>query len=73
MQPEKEYDLFERLPDGAPIWRGRALGLLEAKEKLAKIAESTKNECFVMYLPTKEIIRRVNAAESTEPRQRAHF
>lgn len=68
MQWEKEYDLFERLPDGAPIWRGRALGLRAAEEQLKKIAQSTKNECFVLYLPTKEVVRRVNGSSSSEQR-----
>lgn len=66
MQREKEYDLFERLPDGSPLWRGRALGEHEAELELKKIAKATKNECFVMYLPTKEVVSRVNSPSHAE-------
>jgi hypothetical protein len=59
---EREYDLFEMLPDGAPVWRGHARGLVDAEAKLRQIAESTDNECFALYLPTKETIIRLNAS-----------
>ncbi len=66
MQREREYDLFERLPDGAPIWRGRASGLNDANAKLRDIASNTSNECFALYLPTKEIVLRLNASRSAD-------
>jgi hypothetical protein len=67
MRREREYDLFERFPDGSPIWRGRASGLNDAEAKLRNLASTTTNECFALYLPTKEIVLRVNAAASADP------
>ena len=57
---EREYELFEQLSDGAPIWRGHASGLHNVRAKLEEMARNTPNECFAIYLPTKEIVARLN-------------
>ena len=56
----REYDVFELLPDGAPVWRDHVHGLQNAHQRLAEISKTTKNECFVIHIPTKEIVARVN-------------
>lgn len=56
---EREYDLFE-VSEGAPMWRGRASGLLEARAKLLEISHTARNECFAMHIPSKEIVARLN-------------
>jgi hypothetical protein len=61
---EREYDLFERLPDGSPMWRGHASGLRAARQQLQEIARSTANECYAIHLPTQEIVARVNVGAS---------
>lgn len=58
---EQEYEIFEQLPDGSPVWRGRAAGLPSVRSKLEELARKTTNECFAMYLPTKEIVARLNS------------
>lgn len=55
---QKEYDLFELLPDGSPLWRCRVTGLNQVDAKLREIAAETARECFAIYLPTKEIVAR---------------
>jgi hypothetical protein len=62
---ERDYDLFERFPDGSPMWRGRAKGLLEVRRTLSELSATTSNECLVMHLPTKDIVARVNAGGVT--------
>jgi hypothetical protein len=57
---ERDYDLFERLADGTPMWRGHASGLHDARRQLRERSKTTQNECFAMHLPTKEIVARVN-------------
>jgi len=59
---QREYDLFEQLPDGSPIWRGHVVGTQEVSLKLEEIARKTANECFAIHLPTQEIVRRAEAA-----------
>ena len=46
------------------MWRGHASGLHEARRQLEKLGKVTKNECFAMCLPTKEIAARVNVRTS---------
>ena len=60
---DAEYDLFEKLADGTPVWRGSASGLRQCSDKLAEIARNTRNECFAIHLPTKEIVARLNVPE----------
>jgi len=61
---EREYDLFEKFPDGEPVWRGLAVGLPSARQELQALTRTTKNECFIMHLPTKEVIARLNVRSS---------
>ncbi len=57
---EREYDLFEQFADDAPMWRGHAVGLTSARQQLQELAGTTRNECFVVHLPTKEVVARLN-------------
>lgn len=57
---EREYDLFEQMPDGSPIWRGHVSGFLEVRRRLEELSKATVNECFAMHLLTKEIVARIN-------------
>ncbi len=59
---DREYDIFEQYPDGFPVWRGHASGLQNASLKLQQIAKTTSDECFLMFVPTKEILARLNIA-----------
>lgn len=60
---EREYEIFEQFPDGASVWRGHASGLHNVRAKLEEMARNTVNECFAIYLPTKEIVARLNGRE----------
>jgi hypothetical protein len=61
---EREYDLFERVSGGEPLWRGRAVGLMSARLKLQELSRTTRNECLIMHLPTKEVVARLNVRSS---------
>lgn len=56
----REYDIFEQFPNGLPVWRGYAAGLSSASAKLAELAQQTSNECFLICIPTKEVVARLN-------------
>ena len=62
---EREYELFELLADGSPMWRGQASGLRDVRLKLKEIAKNTTSECFAMHLQTKEIVARLNIRASS--------
>jgi hypothetical protein len=61
---EHEYDIFEELPEGSPVWRGHASGLQNLRVKLMEVASATNNRCFAMHIGTQEIIARLNASSS---------
>jgi hypothetical protein len=56
----REYDIFERLPDGTDLWRDFVVGLEQARRKLQELASQSKNEFYAIHTPTKEITARVN-------------
>jgi hypothetical protein len=66
----REYELFRKLPDGAPIRCDHANGLEKARLKLEEISKETTDECFAMYLPTKKIVLRLNVKFSDEHGER---
>jgi hypothetical protein len=59
----RDYDLFEILPDGSPIWKELVSGLTEAIRKLEELGKQTKNEVRLMHVPTNTIIATVNTPE----------
>lgn len=61
---DREYEIFEQLPDGSPIWRSHASGLHNAHLKLQEVARKTSNECFAVHLHTKEVVARLNVRPS---------
>jgi hypothetical protein len=61
---EREYDLFEQFSDDERMWRGHAVGLTSARQKLQELARTTRNECLIVHLPTKEVVARLNVRSS---------
>jgi hypothetical protein len=56
----RDYDLFEVMPDGSPVWRGTRSGRRNAIRKLTELASETRNEVLAMHLPTKTLIAEMN-------------
>jgi hypothetical protein len=46
------------------MWRGHAVGLTSARIKLQELARTTRNECLIVHLPTKEVVARLNVRSS---------
>jgi hypothetical protein len=59
----REYDIFEILPDGSPIWREVIIGHENAVRRLQELAGRTSNEMRVMHVPTNTIIASTNTPE----------
>ena len=57
---ERDYDIFERLPDAWVRCLGRVHGTLHVRTVLEARGAETSNECFAMNIRTTEIIARVN-------------
>jgi CheY-like chemotaxis protein len=67
---ERNYDLFERSQDSSLIWHGSVHGLESARRKLQELAKRTTNECFAMYMPTRQIVALLNIAQAGQLRGR---
>jgi hypothetical protein len=65
---ERDYDIFEVLPDGQPIWRAAVAGHENALRVLKQLAVKTTNEVRMMHLPTKAVIAVMNADKSQSDR-----
>ena len=63
---ERDYEIFEILADGSPMWKGHASGLRDAHLLLERVATKTQNECIAMHLPTRDIVARINVGVSHE-------
>lgn len=55
-----EYDVYEVLPNGATAHRAFVTGLEAAWKSLYDLAATTKNECFALYSPTRQVVAQVN-------------
>lgn len=44
----REYDIFEKFPDGSPLWRACVSGRYAAQRKMQELAEFSNNEFFVI-------------------------
>jgi hypothetical protein len=60
----REYDIFERFPDGRDLWKDYVVGLEEARRKVQELAALSKNEHYAIHTPTKEIVVRVNVPKT---------
>ena len=62
---ERDYDLFEVLPDGAPLWRQMAAGRENALRKLIELSRQTTHEIRLMHLLTNTLIASMNGPRSS--------
>lgn len=61
---DREYDLFEVLPDGSPIWRVTVAGHENAIKKLVELSKQTPNEVRVMHLLSNALIASMKEGKS---------
>ena len=61
---DREYEVFELLPDGSPMWRTHVSGLHAGRIVLERLASTTENECYLYHLATKEVVARMNFRQS---------
>jgi hypothetical protein len=57
---ERDYDIFERLPDASVRCLVRVHGTQHVPKVLEERGKETTNECFAMNIRTREIVARVN-------------
>src|SRR6266481_9063722 len=52
----REYDVFERFPDGSSIWRATVSGRFETQRKIQEFAEHSQNNFFTIEIEAGELI-----------------
>jgi hypothetical protein len=62
---DREFDLFEKLPDGSVLWKAVVPGLENALIRLKSFGSISPNEHFAIHTPTQTVVARVNAPTSS--------
>lgn len=62
---DRDYDIFEKLPDGAVIWHSYVHGLNAARSTLENLARQSKNEFYALHMLTMELAARVNGSKAS--------
>ena len=44
----RDYDVFEKFPDGSTLWRACVTGRYEAQRKIHELAENSESEFFLI-------------------------
>jgi len=51
----RDYDIFEKFPDGSMIWRACVRGQFEAKRKVQELIELSEHEFVVIGIQAEEL------------------
>jgi hypothetical protein len=62
---DRDYDIFEKLPDESVVWRTSVHGTQNLACELERVGEKTTNECFAINIDTKEVLGRINVPPKT--------
>ena len=52
----REYELFEKFPDGSSLWRASILGLEGTCHRLRQLAQNSENQFYAIDLLSGKII-----------------
>jgi hypothetical protein len=67
----RNFDIFEKFPDGSLTWRACAFGQYEAKRKLQELAEHSENEFLAVDIESGEPLPAVTAQKSRQAIRKA--
>ena len=66
----RDYEVFERFPDGSTLWRARVTGRFEAQRKIQEFREHSENEFFILDVVERHhFIPVVTASALSRPRR----
>ena len=46
----RDFDIFEKFPDGSTLWRACVRGRFEAQRKLDELAERSENQFYMIEI-----------------------
>jgi hypothetical protein len=62
----RNFDIFEKAPDGSMIWRTCVFGKFEAERKLHELAEQSQNQFLAVDIETGEPLPKVAPQKSRQ-------
>jgi hypothetical protein len=67
----RDFDIFEKLPNGSTVWRTFVSGQFEAERKVQELAEHSSNEFLVIDIQTSKPFPIVGPKTSRQPLKKA--
>jgi hypothetical protein len=52
----RDYDVFEQLPDGSVVWRACVIGMANVEQKLQELAKDSNGRFFALNLQDRKPI-----------------
>ena len=63
----RDYDIFEKFPDGSTLWRACVTGHFETKRRVQELGEDSENEFVVMNIQAEELPRAKPMRSNSRP------
>jgi hypothetical protein len=63
----RDFDVFEKFPDGSTLWRACVNGRYEAQRKMYELAEHSVNEFFLIDIRAEDILPLISTRRNSRP------
>lgn len=67
----RDYEIFEKFPDGSTLWRACVRGRFEAQRKLDELAERSENRFYMIEIQEPVLSQPVLAPTKSKPSVRS--
>lgn len=67
----RDFDIFEKFPDGSTLWRACVPGWFEAQRKMQEFAERSENEFYAIDIQAQNFLSGLATAEDNVSRPSA--
>jgi hypothetical protein len=62
----RDFDIFEKFPDGSTLWRACVPGRFEAQRKMQEFAEHSENEFYAIDIQAEDFLSVAAKAEDDD-------
>ncbi len=66
----RDYDIFEKFPDGSTLWRVCVSGRFEANRRMQEFMEISENDFFLIDIQATEFLPPALTGASSRPRSK---
>jgi hypothetical protein len=61
----RDFDVFEKFPDGSTLWRACVHGRYEAQRKMHELAEQSGNEFFLIDIQAEVLVPSISTRRAS--------